>query len=565
MAPHHVYECIERWESNLETSRQPEAGFEQERYSPVVESLDKMDGQQRIDAIYQLWFQSARERVFEVGRLQEENQSLRDQVARSAIFHQQIDELDEQIEEKDAEINELLAEKQFITEPQIEELESEIESLETQNDGLRIMATSRDRTIVDLSLENESLRWHLQQVCKIAGIVPDCGDGRRFHGLASDDANAIEVQTASKPPTPQASTSKQLEKATAAIEKLGFEKDEQEQELQNTKRLLAITEENLKNARSELEIANHHLKLRKESMATMEADRRKSSITDISLFEAEAHLRNTLEVERDMLKLQADKILERQTELEYYIEHLRFSVTDCIEGKEELKSELTNAKLLGRSLATERDNLKEALANLRRCFESTNQGVQEKDSKIKDFEIELERHSSMIVTLTGALTTARQQGEQLQHDLLSQTDELRDCAGLLQRERSKHEGVERELQRKTTQLDHVRTNLVRAHVGQNQGSDPVRADNRSLERQLDDADRIIGDLKKQLDVTEKQLSGERELLVHYTTDVNNQIDGLEEEKVSLQNKVKALDGDRTTVAGVALLGGALIGLLGNIS
>ncbi|KAF2239116.1 hypothetical protein EV356DRAFT_502072 [Viridothelium virens] len=565
VAQHHVRECIERWEGHLEASRQPEAGFEQERHLPCVKSLDEMEGQQRVDAIHQLWFQSARERIFEIGKLQEENQSLKDQVARSAMLHQQIDELDEQMEEKDAEIFELLAEKQLVTEPEIEELESEIKSLKTQNDGLRIMATSRDRTIGDLSLENESLRWHLQQVCKIAGIVTDWCDGSRFHGLASDNANVVEVQTASEPPAPQVSTSKELKKATAAIEKLNVEKDEREHELQNTKRLLAISEDSLKNTRSELEIANHHLRLRQESVADMEAGRRKSSVTDVSLFEAEAYVRTTLEVERNMLELQLDEMLERQSKLEYNIEHLRFSLMDSIEGKAELKREMTNAKVLCRFLATERVNLKEALTNLRRCFESTIQGTQEKDAKIKELEVELERHSGMIVTLTGALTTARQQREQLQHELLSQTDQSRHCAELLQHERSEHECVERELQRRTTQLDRVRTNLVRAHVGRVQGFDPVRADKHFLERQLDGADKIIGTLEKQLDLTKKQLSGERELLGHYTTDVNDQIDGLEEETVTLQNKVKALDGDRNAVAGVALLGGALIDMLANLS
>ena len=552
----HVRECVQRWETRLEENRPLEAGFEQGRRTPSTGAPDPMDLQQREDAIHQLWFQSARERILQIDRLEQENLSLKDQVAYGVALDDEIHKLTELLEDKDAELDEIMLERTLVIQPYLEQVSSEVEFLKLQNNELSMMTASRDQVIDALALENQSLRDQLQQACELAGISLEAEN--IASPMAFDESDSFGA-------TPGKEQPEHHEYVRDAAEEPGIGTSEQALELHATKRQLLDTEKQLKDARSELEIANHHLQLRKESIVAMEATRLKSSITGFSLFEAEACIRNDLEIQRDNLESELQGMRKTQAELEDCIANLGIDIMIDRSDKRKLRKALANANLQCSYLTTERDNLETSHATLRKCFQSATTEIQQKDAIIATIEKELDHQNGMIMTLSSALSNTRRVCKETKGDLNFQTALSRRRGGLLAREKKEHQVAIRELQRKSEQLDRVRSNLVRAHVGRNDGFDATLADKRFLERELEKADETTRGLEKQLDLTRKQLSGERELLNRFVRDVNEQIDDLEREKKNLQDQMKSIDGNNDGMVGAALLGGGLIGLFGQFS
>lgn len=558
-----VHERIQGWENRADENHQLGAGFEQGRPTPIVQTadeFDQLDLQQRQDAIHQLWFQSARDRIFEIGRLEKENQSLKEHVMYGTALDEEVEKLTEQLEESNAEIDELLAEKQLVVEPYCEELESEVEFLRTSNKELSVMTAAKDQAINSLALENESLR---RQLCYVNGIAGLRGSEERSlfnESVVFDQADETDKRTEMEQASQLKLVGEQLEETKAAAEQLSIAKEEQALELQDTKRLLSIARDDLKNTRCDLEIAKHHLQLRRESIAIMEESRRKSSVTGVSLFEAEAHVRNDLEIQRDNLESELRDTRTRQEDLDNYIEVLRFNLYDSSHEQKLLQKRLTNFKLQSRYLAIECSNLENALANLRRCFDSAKEEIQEKDAKITDLECELQRQSGMIVTLSGALSTARQQQEEKRNELKRQTLMSRIRGELLQKEKQEHGEKKLELEHTTEQLDQVRANLTRAQVIRSGESDKSLADNRFLELQLQRAEETIGRLNMQLDMTQNQLSREQELRCNHTDSIRNETDG-SQPKDRFRNRMRSVNGNRNGMVGSAFFGDALNGIL----
>ena len=549
LAENRVHERIQGWENRLEESRQLGAGFEQERHTPFVNAMDQFDQrnlQQREDAIHQLWFQSAREKILKIDRLEKENQSLRDQITYSGAVYEEVEELTEQLEERNAEIDEFLAEKQLVVEPYLEELETKIDSLTARKNELSIKVALRDQAIEALALENESLRKQLQHAHRADGLGTDQNESRMNDRVANKKSDASDTKV-------------KIEK----VEQPSAAKREQDLELKNTKRLLSIAQDDLRNARSELEIADHHLQLRRESITAMEATRRKSSAIGLSLFEAEAYVRNDLEIQRDNLESELEDVRTRKQDLDYHIERLRFDLMNSNDDKEELQKAVTDAKIQCSHLATERSNLQVSLETLRRCFESATEEAQEKDAQIIEFKCELHRQNGMIMTLSGALHTAqRKQNEELA-ELKQQSTISRIRGELLQQERKNHVDKKLELERANAQLEKLRTDLDRAHATRRDGFDETLGENRFFERQLTKAEETVRQLKMQLDVTQNQLSRERELRDQRGESSRFQISNFERQD-SFQSQM-SISGNRNGVVGSAPLGDALNGMLGKPS
>ena len=331
----YVRDRIQGWVNNLEDNHRLEAGLEPGRPTPIPKLDEILDQKQRQDAVHQLWFQSARDKILEIGRLQTENKSLKDEIANNSVEHQEVT-------------------------PIIEELKAEVESLKAQNNELTEITIAKDQTIDTLSQDNEFLRNEVHQSHRTTSIQSDGSEAEireQREAIASGPADA-----------------RRLEGALNCIRLFSEAQDKQAVELQHTKQLL-------KDAHSELEIANHHLRLRKESIATLEAIQRKSSITNVGLFEAETYIRNDLETQCNDFKSQLEDMRVENEDLKDRMDWLHLYGGIWQEEIHELKWAANVAN-------QQRDSLAEEL----RCLDDTRkQEAVEKDAKIMELLEELNR------------------------------------------------------------------------------------------------------------------------------------------------------------------------------
>ncbi|KAI9693758.1 MAG: hypothetical protein M1822_003029 [Bathelium mastoideum] len=465
-----VPDCVQRWENHSQKRRRLEAGFEHGARTSNDNTDEQFDLEQRREAIHQLWFQSAREKILEIGRLEQENQFLKDQIAYDSVVHLEVEILEEQMEEKDAEVEELLAEKQLVVQPYVEELQAEIKFLKAQNNELSVKTAIRDQAINTVSQENESLRHQLCQTDNVATVPANEEENMADDGKSSDEAQKKEDVLLD-------SFSGRLNTITAAIERLIVQYDQQALELQETERLRLASENDLKIARSELEIANHHLRLRKDSITTLEANQRRSSCTTLGLFEAEACIRNDLEIQCKDLTFELKETQAREAELENRIDYIQVVAADLDNENKQLREALTNMRLQQDYLAVEHANLERAHDNLRACFEVGKQELQEQDVLITELEDELKQ------------------------------------------EKEDHEDKKHELLHKSRQLTRVRLNLLRTHATPKGVIGNTLTHKNKPQKRLDGAKRTIRSPGKQLDLSKKRLEESCEEMIKIVGDL----------------------------------------------
>ncbi|KAI9705780.1 MAG: hypothetical protein M1820_005028 [Bogoriella megaspora] len=353
--PFGVRDVVRLIEGQIGHERALEAGFGECRRGSTFAGAINPPPNQRRESETQTWWHTAEENQQQVGWLKKEIQDLKEQLAVNATLPAYADHLEQQLDDKNAQLDELEAEKQLVIEPYLEELESEIEGLKAEEEDFHEQMLQKDKALEDLAHENAQLRNQLQMANGDAPLM-----------IQFEDPELIELHA---------------------------EMEGKDHDLRNAEKIIKITEERLKNTESDLEIARHHLQLRKDSIAALQDNNRllrresvatveaaafqMNSPTEMSLLEAEISVRNQLEMQFNSLQNEVEALCDEHSRKNELIDQLGDVILSLHSEKRGLTQAHSNLKLEHGSLTSRYNNLEQSHKTLRECLHVTQQAASE--------------------------------------------------------------------------------------------------------------------------------------------------------------------------------------------